>query len=98
MNDDIAGRATVTPEGFLELATQDMASLGAALEAYNAAYSGSSRRIQRIAALAEPPSMGEGEINDKGYVNQRCVLRRRIALVDRLYQSEINGRFSVGDL
>jgi feruloyl-CoA synthase len=37
--------------------------------------------------VAEPPSLQAGEITDKGYVNQRAVLERRAALVDRLYAS-----------
>jgi feruloyl-CoA synthase len=35
--------------------------------------------------LAEPLSIDGGEITDKGYVNQRAVLTRRAALVERLY-------------
>jgi feruloyl-CoA synthase len=35
--------------------------------------------------LTEPPSADAGEITDKGYVNQRAVLARRAAEVDRLH-------------
>ena len=35
--------------------------------------------------LAQPPDLDAGEITDKGYINQRTVLARRAALVDRLY-------------
>jgi feruloyl-CoA synthase len=35
--------------------------------------------------MAEPPSIDANEITDKGYVNQRAVLERRRALVERLY-------------
>jgi feruloyl-CoA synthase len=39
----------------------------------------------RARLLAEPPSIDAGEITDKGYVNQRAVLARRAAEVERLY-------------
>ena len=55
------------------------------LRAYNATQTGSSTRVARIALLAEPPSMDHDEITDKGYVNQRAVLARRAADVERLY-------------
>jgi len=61
------------------------ARLVAALERHNAEHNASSRRIGRALLLAEPPALDAGEITDKGYVNQRAVLRRRAALVARLY-------------
>ncbi|HEY3570717.1 MAG TPA: feruloyl-CoA synthase [Thermoanaerobaculia bacterium] len=55
------------------------------LTAHNAAHPANSRRIARVLLLADPPSIQTGEITDKGYVNQRAVLDRRAALVERLY-------------
>jgi feruloyl-CoA synthase len=52
---------------------------------HNKEHTGSSERIRRVLLLTEPPSIDAGEITDKGYVNQRRVLERRAALVDRLY-------------
>jgi feruloyl-CoA synthase len=60
-------------------------ALVAALAAHNAANPASSRRVARALLLAEPPSIDAGEITDKGYINQRAVLARRAALVERLY-------------
>ncbi len=60
-------------------------ALAAGLAAHNAANPASSRRIGRALLLAEPPSIDAGEITDKGYINQRAVLERRAALVERLY-------------
>jgi feruloyl-CoA synthase len=57
----------------------------AALETYNEQAGGSSNRIARAAIMLEPPSVDAGEITDKGYLNQRCVLERRADMVDRLY-------------
>ncbi|MBI4969988.1 MAG: feruloyl-CoA synthase [Rhodospirillales bacterium] len=48
---------------------------------------GSSTRITRAMLMEEPPNIDAGEITDKGYLNQRAVLTRRAALVDRLYAS-----------
>ena len=36
--------------------------------------------------MAEPPSIDENEITDKGYINQRAVLTKRADLVARLYE------------
>jgi feruloyl-CoA synthase len=47
--------------------------------------SGSSRRVERLLLLDEPPSLDAGEITDKGYVNQRAVLERRSDLIARLH-------------
>jgi feruloyl-CoA synthase len=46
---------------------------------------GSSTRPARLLVMAEPPSIDANEITDKGYMNQRAVLERRAALVERLY-------------
>jgi feruloyl-CoA synthase len=35
--------------------------------------------------MNEPPSIDANEITDKGYINQRAVLERRAALVEKLY-------------
>jgi len=46
---------------------------------------GSSTHPTRLLVLNEPPSIDANEITDKGYVNQRAVLERRAALVERLH-------------
>jgi feruloyl-CoA synthase len=48
---------------------------------------GSSTRVTRLLTLSEPPSIDANEITDKGYLNQRAVLERRAALVEKLYRS-----------
>jgi feruloyl-CoA synthase len=55
----------------------------------NAAASGSSNRIERLLPLAEPPSIDQRELTDKGSVNQAAVLARRAALVDDLYLDRV---------
>lgn len=46
---------------------------------------GSSTYATRALILAEGPSVEDGEITDKGYINQRAVLTRRAEWVQRLY-------------
>jgi feruloyl-CoA synthase len=72
------------PEG--ELITHEglRTHLARALTRHNDA-AGSSARVQRLVMMARPASLDDGEITDKGYVNQRRVLTRRAALVDKLY-------------
>src|SRR6185436_15708446 len=50
----------------------------------------SSSRITRLMVMSEPPSIDANEITDKGYLNQRAVLERRSALVEKLYASADN--------
>ncbi|MEA2861632.1 MAG: feruloyl-CoA synthase [Methylobacteriaceae bacterium] len=47
--------------------------------------SGGSTLPTRVLILEEPPSTDANEITDKGYINQRAVLMRRAALVERLH-------------
>ena len=46
---------------------------------------GSSTRIVRAMVMAEPPSVGDGEITAKGSLNNRAILTRRAEFLDRLY-------------
>jgi feruloyl-CoA synthase len=46
---------------------------------------GSSTYPARVLIMSEPPSIDANEITDKGYLNQRAVLERRAALVEKLY-------------
>lgn len=57
----------------------------AALKTLAAEATGSSLRPTRALLLEEPPQIDGNEITDKGYINQRAVLARRAALVERLY-------------
>ncbi len=59
--------------------------LAAALAEHNAEHPNSSMRVERALWLLTPPSIDGGEITDKGYINQRAVLERRAAEVERLF-------------
>jgi feruloyl-CoA synthase len=52
---------------------------------WNDRHAGSSTRVARVLILTEPPSIDANEITDKGYINQRLVLERRKAEVERLF-------------
>jgi len=74
-----------TAEARAQPAAELAAALAAKLAALAARATGSSTRIARLLVLDEPPSLAEGETTDKGNLNQRKVLARRAALVERLY-------------
>ncbi len=79
---------------FLSPAAQGMtpeavrAKLADGLRALAGEGGGSSTRPTRLMVLSEPPSIDANEITDKGYINQRAVLERRAALVERLYTND----------
>lgn len=52
------------------------------------AASGSAKRISRAIILAEPPSLKDSEITDKGSLNPRKIMTRRAELLERLYDNE----------
>jgi feruloyl-CoA synthase len=52
---------------------------------HNRTHTGASTRIARVHLMAEPPSIDANEITDKGYINQRAVLERRVDLVQGLF-------------
>jgi feruloyl-CoA synthase len=60
-------------------------AIAALLRAHNAQARGSTSRIGRAVLTFEALSPVEGEITDKGSVNQRRVLERRPALLHRLF-------------
>ncbi len=56
------------------------------LREHNARHPGSSTRIARALILTDPPNIDANEITDKGYLNQRAILKNRKADVQRLYR------------
>lgn len=57
----------------------------ARLASFAAASTGSSTLVKALLLVDPPPSLEDGELTDKGSVNQRAVLRLRAALVDEIY-------------
>jgi feruloyl-CoA synthase len=62
-----------------------LAELRERLARFNQGQKGASMRIERLALLAEPPSMQAYEVTDKGNLNQRAVLERRVDDVKTLF-------------
>jgi feruloyl-CoA synthase len=63
-----------------------IATFRAGCEAHNMASNNvSSMRIARALMMVEPASIDGNELTDKGYINQRAGLDRRIDLVTKLY-------------
>jgi feruloyl-CoA synthase len=88
----LAGLRSLCPELGVDARLEDMVgsatvrgALAAGLARHNAQSQGSSMRISRCLVLTEPPSIDANEITDKGYLNQRAVLTKRAALVERLH-------------
>jgi feruloyl-CoA synthase len=60
--------------------------LKAGLRAHNFGCDGaSSLKIARVMLMTEPASIDGNELTDKGYINQRAGLDRRVDLVEQLY-------------
>ena len=88
----LAGLRSLCPELGADTRLEDMvgrpavrAALAEGLSRHNANVQGSSMRIARALLMTEPPSIDANEITDKGYLNQRAVLTKRAALVERLH-------------
>ncbi|MEF9897580.1 MAG: feruloyl-CoA synthase [Pseudomonas sp.] len=58
------------------------------LQRLNIDAQGNASRIEWLVLLEESPSIDQGEITDKGSINQRAVLQRRAARVEALYRGE----------
>jgi feruloyl-CoA synthase len=83
------GRPSVGALAWLKPGVHDTAELRSKLAGDLAAVNGatgSSRRVERLLLMSEPPSRAAGELSDKGSLNQRRVLERRQDLVSLLYR------------
>ncbi len=65
------------------------------LRAYNTHNLTATRRIAAFAVLADPPSLGAGEVTDKGNINQRAVLAGQAELIGDLYSPTPSDRVTV---
>ena len=83
--DEVGVLVFPTPQAAALPAAELRAHVAAALKGLKAEGGGSSQAPGRALLLSEPPSVDAGEITDKGYINQRAVLKRRDALVRSLY-------------
>ncbi|MCY0093739.1 feruloyl-CoA synthase [Hoeflea ulvae] len=58
------------------------------LRAMSKTSAGSAKRITRAIILADPPSLKDSEMTDKGSLNVRKIITRRADLLERLYDNE----------
>lgn len=65
-----------------------MARIEERLRAMNAHVTGSAKRITRAIVMADPPSLKDHEITDKGSLNIKKILTNRADLLERLYDNE----------
>lgn len=56
-----------------------------AIDQHNALYPGASMAIRRFSLMAQAPSAQQGEITEKGSINQAAVLRNRAGIVQAMY-------------
>jgi feruloyl-CoA synthase len=68
-----------------------VALVGQGLRSLKGEGGGSSTYATRALLMEEPPQIDDGEITDKGYINQRATLARRAALVEALH-ADMPGR------
>ena len=93
----LAGLGDETPVDEVVAHPHVAASIRSALAHHNTAFPGSSTRIKRALLMADPPSIADHEMTEKGYVNQRATLDNRAALVEHLYTDEVgDGVIEVG--
>ena len=90
----LLGREPVT-DGELVTDPDLLAHISDALAGQRAT-TGSAGRVARLLVMSRPAGLDEGEITDKGYVNQRRVLANRSHLVELLYDQSAVGVVSVG--
>jgi feruloyl-CoA synthase len=83
--DEIGALVFLSPAAKGFSAEQTRTRLEEALQSFSG--EASSMRPARLMVMSEPPSIDANEITDKGYMNQRAVLERRAALVEKLYSS-----------
>jgi feruloyl-CoA synthase len=84
--DEIGALVFLNPNAVKEIAPAEIkAKLSSALEKLAQEGGGSAATPKRLLVMTEPPSIDANEITDKGYMNQRAVLERRAALVEKLY-------------
>jgi feruloyl-CoA synthase len=95
--DEIGALVFLNPSTTKDLAFSELKNLLAKALKELATEGGSSTHPKRLLVMSEPPSIDAGEITDKGYINQRAVLERRAALVEKLYSNDAEVIASSGE-
>ncbi|MQV24876.1 hypothetical protein CN116_05520 [Sinorhizobium meliloti] len=91
LNRAVAAQLAETPNATLaELARSEVIRQRVAAILGELTGGGSSSRVARALILPDEPSIETGEITDKGYLNQRALLRSRADMVERLYAEPLD--------
>ncbi|WP_018690948.1 AMP-binding protein [Algicola sagamiensis] len=64
------------------------------IEKHNQQHTAQTQQIRRVAYLTKPLDMAKNEITDKGYINQRAVLKNHQALVSQLHMHSMHSMHS----
>jgi feruloyl-CoA synthase len=84
--DDIGALVFLNPNATAQWpADQIKSKVAHTLQVMARAHSSNSTRVVRAMIMLTPPQIDGGEITDKGYINQRAVLKNRHANVEQLY-------------
>lgn len=81
----LAGAGADAPAEAIIAAPAVRAHMQKALDGLAAAGTGAASRLLRLAVVAEPATLDNGELTDKRSVSQRAVLARRRGVVDGIY-------------
>ncbi|MBX3522573.1 MAG: feruloyl-CoA synthase [Xanthobacteraceae bacterium] len=87
----VAGVEPSSPLAELSRHPKVLEHVGQALKKWNAGQSGLSTKVARAILLPDAPSIDANEITDKGYINQRAALERRVAEIERLFAKSPDG-------
>jgi feruloyl-CoA synthase len=84
----VLGSATTPAYDIIVANSELLATIQQRLGAHAKKNPASTRCVRRALVLPTPPSLDQGEITDKGSINQRAVLNHRATCVDVLYAAE----------
>ena len=87
--DEIGALVFLNPAAAKDVSQEEIRKKLASALTLLAKEAGSSTHPTRLLVMAEPPSIDGNEITDKGYINQRAVLERRAALVEKLHATAL---------
>ena len=87
---ELAGMPESTPLADVLAAPAVLAKFQEVVDELAASSTGSANRIARMCLLSEPPTIDNGEITDKGSINQRSVLHHRADTVEALHGDRLH--------
>ena len=86
-----------TSLGALARSSEIRRSICERLRRFNSKFPSSSMRVARAVVLESPPSLADGEMTDKGSINQRIARERRAAELNAMYADRAHERVIIPD-